>query len=251
MTLFELKKLIGALLMPLPLFLLLVSLSAVLLWRNRTGLATTLLTATCVCGYLLTTPFFLDPLIAKRDTQFRPLHGGAAISHADYIVVLGCQVRPVTGRPANGQLGPCTQVRLVEGLRQLVKNPKAKLITSGAGYGGVTNAALMAEVAKELGFAQSRIIQSKEARDTEREAEHLAKTLVDKTVILVTSAAHMPRAVRYFNQQGIEVIPAPTDWHALHTQPWHRQFIPSLEGLDALTKHWHEIIGSTWQAIKS
>jgi len=31
-------------------------------------------------------------------------------------------------------------------------------------------------------------------------------------VILVTSAMHMPRAVRLFEHQGIEVIPAPTDF---------------------------------------
>lgn len=32
-----------------------------------------------------------------------------------------------------------------------------------------------------------------------------------QTVLLVTSAAHMPRALAVFRSQGVDVIPSPTD----------------------------------------
>ena len=51
-----------------------------------------------------------------------------------------------------------------------------------------------------------------------------------KTILLVTSAMHMPRSVYLFEQQGFEVIPAPTDY-TLTQNDWENLTHPSWETL--------------------
>lgn len=53
------------------------------------------------------------------------------------------------------------------------------------------------------------------SQNTQEDALYSAEYLRDKgidEIILVTSAMHMPRAVALFEQQGLKVIPAPTDF---------------------------------------
>ncbi|MBN1303665.1 MAG: YdcF family protein [Anaerolineales bacterium] len=51
-----------------------------------------------------------------------------------------------------------------------------------------------------------------------------------KTILLVTSAFHMPRSVYLFEQQGFEVIPAPTDY-SMTASDWENLTHPSWETL--------------------
>ena len=72
-------------------------------------------------------------------------------------------------------------------------------------------------------------------------------------IILVTSAAHMPRAVGLFEQQGFQVIPAPTDYN-LTQEEWESltqanlvtqvfNFIPSVSNLSSVTSSLKEYLG--------
>jgi uncharacterized SAM-binding protein YcdF (DUF218 family) len=82
--------------------------------------------------------------------------------------------------------------------------------------------------------------------------EILAKEGI-KRILLVTSATHMPRAVRVFERQGLEVIPAPTDflvtraeWQYLREAGPHTQLInllPSAGNLELTTRALKEYIG--------
>ena len=63
------------------------------------------------------------------------------------------------------------------------------------------------------------------SRNTYESAVACRKLLDEKgisRVILVTSAAHMPRSVALFERQGIEVIPAPTDYTVTQSVPQHK-----------------------------
>ena len=65
-----------------------------------------------------------------------------------------------------------------------------------------------------------------------------------KTIILVTSAAHMLRAVAVFKKRGFTVYPAPTDFH--YTTDAGRDlmdFFPLASALDEATNMLHEIYG--------
>ncbi|NJN55953.1 MAG: YdcF family protein [Anaerolineae bacterium] len=74
-----------------------------------------------------------------------------------------------------------------------------------------------------------------------------------ETVLLVTSAIHMPRSVAIFEKQGIEVIPAPTDYE--YVQPdwdegegagwfyWGMSLLPDAESLQLTTRVLKEYVG--------
>jgi uncharacterized SAM-binding protein YcdF (DUF218 family) len=74
-----------------------------------------------------------------------------------------------------------------------------------------------------------------------------------RRIILVTSAAHMPRALALFRQQGFEVIPAPTDfritsadWEQLRSgslQSHLINLIPTAENLGLTTTALREYFG--------
>ncbi|MEL7037886.1 MAG: YdcF family protein [Cyanobacteria bacterium J06592_8] len=74
----------------------------------------------------------------------------------------------------------------------------------------------MAEIAGEMGVPQSAILQDPSSLNTYQNAVNVRKILEEKNitgkVLLVTSALHMPRSRLVFQRQGIEVIPAPTDF---------------------------------------
>ena len=52
------------------------------------------------------------------------------------------------------------------------------------------------------------------------------------SIILVTSAFHMPRSVEHFEREGVEVIPFPCDWRADRERP--RTFLDWLPSAEAL-----------------
>ena len=108
----------------------------------------------------------------------------------------------------------------------------------------------MFETAKALGISATRIKQNSLAMDTAEEAKRLAIYLVDKKNALVTSASHMPRAKDLFNAQGIDVIPAATDFQDFSQYPTYKQFIPNIAVLVAVTRVAHEKIGSAWVSVR-
>lgn len=245
---FEIKKIIGGLLMPLPLTLIILSLC--LLFIAKQNKKSYLLAWLCVLStWFISTPFganlLIEPIEAKQTPFDIKKH-----KKLDYIVVLGCDVYANSRLPANGQLGGCALSRLVEGLRLANAYPQAKLIVSGYGFGKTTGADLMATTAKNLGIASHRILTNPSAKDTADEAQLLAPKLVDRQVALVTSASHMNRANDLFYAQGVDVIKAPVQFYSLETTPSYRKFIPRSDEFYAVKTHWHEVIGKAWIELR-
>jgi uncharacterized SAM-binding protein YcdF (DUF218 family) len=78
-----------------------------------------------------------------------------------------------------------------------------------------TPAQEMAEILGMLGVPQSALLLEDQSQNTYENALYSSRMLKAKgitRVLLVTSAMHMPRSVALFHQQGIDVIPAPTDY---------------------------------------
>ncbi len=66
--------------------------------------------------------------------------------------------------------------------------------------------------------------------------------------MLVTSAAHMERAVYEFQSAGLNPIPAPTNFMAQKEikQPWIK-YSPRAQYLEQFERYWHERLGQAWQ----
>jgi len=88
-----------------------------------------------------------------------------------------------------------------------------------------------------LGVPQEAIWKETASRNTYENALYSHQFLEEKginRIILVTSAFHMPRSVMLFEQQGFEVIPAPTDYSVTQAEwesMWEFDFVTYLYNL--------------------
>ncbi|MFO8033190.1 MAG: ElyC/SanA/YdcF family protein [Desulfohalobiaceae bacterium] len=206
---FELVKLIGGLLMPVPVILtmLFLGLFLTLIKMRRLGLVL-LLAGSCLL-LLLSTPFLPEKLLNDLEQTYPVLQDPP---QTKWILVLGGGARGEEGLPPASRLGEASLYRLAEGLRLAKAMPEAKLVTSGGSFSaGPSSARLMARTAEAWGLDPERVVVQEEPLNTAQEAEAMASRIQgQERIILVTSAYHMPRAMQLFQAQGLEVVPAPT-----------------------------------------
>ena len=107
-----------------------------------------------------------------------------------------------------------------------------------------------------LDVPESALILQDRSPNTYEEAAEDAKILKERglsRILLVSSATHMRRAVPLFEKQGLEVIPAPTDfsfsdqeWNNLLRFDWATAYtfiIPSIGNMDTLQDALKEYLG--------
>ncbi|RLM08529.1 hypothetical protein BIY27_17080 [Gibbsiella quercinecans] len=248
--LFDLKKFIGGILMPLPALLLLMGLALLLIWFTRwqkSGKA--ILTLSWLFLLLFSLQPVADRLLRPIEAQYATYRGNDA---AKYIVVLG------GGYTYNPDWAPSSNLignslpRVTEGIRLYQARPGSKMVFTGAsGANMLSNAETAARVAESLGVPRSDIVVLDRPMDTEQEAEQVAELVGQQPFILVTSANHLPRAMRFFTAKGLHPIPAPANQLAI-TSPlyfWDR-VLPSAMFLGHSERAWYETLGSLWQRVK-
>jgi uncharacterized SAM-binding protein YcdF (DUF218 family) len=107
-----------------------------------------------------------------------------------------------------------------------------------------------------MGVPRQAVLLETDSRNTYESAVACRKILEERgfrRVILVTSASHMPRSVGVFERQGIEVIPAPTDYTVTQMGEGPSKqmgattllisMLPSSESLEVTTRMLKEYIG--------
>ena len=169
-----------------------------------------------------------------------------------YIVVLGSGHVSDGRLPVTSQIGGSSLYRLVEGIRLKRALPGTSLVLSGGiGFDPVPNADVVANVADVLGVEKQSVIIENRPRDTLGEAMLLKVLLQDKPFVLVTSAAHMARAMDIFIRQGMRPIAAPTDYILKqHINPPAGACFPSTDNLNISKRIIYEWIGTLWAKIK-
>jgi uncharacterized SAM-binding protein YcdF (DUF218 family) len=119
-----------------------------------------------------------------------------------------------------------------------------------------TSAQNMKTLLQMIGVPTDAILLQPESRNTYEDALYSARLLKEKgirRILLVTSAWHMPRSVRLFQAQGLEVVPAPTDfnvtdadWKELTSPDVRVQILallPSADSLGLTTRMLKEYLG--------
>lgn len=162
-------------------------------------------------------------------TDLTRLPAAAEDGQAVWIVVLGSDHRSDAALPVTSQLSPVGVVRLVEALRLHRALPGSRLLLAGYGlHDPVSNAEMMASVARALGVASAAIALAPDATRTWDEAQAARRRVGAEPLLLVTSASHMPRAVALFRAAGLDPLPAPAG-HRADTLGW----LPSTANLAA------------------
>jgi len=240
---FWLKKIVSLFLMPLPLIVLLILLAFILI-RSRAK-ARSLLALAASLLLVLSMPWGSSLLTAPLEHQY--LVNRSPITGSCQVMVLGSGHDDSIAGTAVQQLSPTALARLMEGLAQLQLGKDCLLIVSGwNGGSGRAHADVMADAAIELGVDPARILRLPLARDTMEEASFLSQELGDEPVRLVTSASHMPRAMRIFQRQGVNVSAAPTDFYDRSGYWWR----PDARFLLASQRAIHEYVGLFWYWLR-
>lgn len=136
--------------------------------------------------------------------------------------------------------------RLAEGIRIQRLMPGSKLICSGySGRSNISQAEVSALAAIELGVDPEDTLMLTEAHNTKAEAKAYADRFENGgTLILVTDAIHMPRAMHWFQYHGIFPVAAPTN-HLVKLDPefYHFPFKFSTNKMILMEKSLHEYVG--------
>ncbi|MCW8327273.1 envelope biogenesis factor ElyC [Photobacterium sp. SDRW27] len=248
---FELKKIVSALLMPLPALLIIGLLGLLLLWfTRRSGLASCFITFAFVGIFLVSFQPIATSLLRPLERENNPYVPSAKT--VDFVMVLGSGHVIDHAMPMTSELSRTSLMRLAEGMRIHRLFPGSKLILSGYGGGtDISQARMMAKVALALGVSKNDILLLETAKDTWEEAFQAASVVGDKKLVLVTSASHMTRALYEFNQAGLTPTPAPTNFLASNKieQPWER-YKPQAKYLEQTERYWHEKMGQWWQRLR-
>ncbi|GAB1410519.1 envelope biogenesis factor ElyC [Desulfovibrionales bacterium] len=244
---FILKKAVAAACMPLGVCLLFLGAALVyaLLRRPREAIAP------CVLGTFLLYFFSLQTvatlLVSPLERQYPPLHLAASDplrERIKWVVVLGSGHWTGPDLPAAANLDESALFRLVEGIRLARQLPQAVLVLSGGRYRDEqSNAQVMAAAATDLGFDPGRMLLEDTSLDTHDEAMRLKDIVGADPFVLVTSAAHMLRAVKLFEHLGLSPVPAPALFHA-KGEP--ETFAPYPDNLHTAHLALHEYLGLAW-----
>jgi uncharacterized SAM-binding protein YcdF (DUF218 family) len=249
---FELKKIVSALLLPHSISLFLLGIGVLMLWfSSRRRLAQTLVTISALGFYLLSYSGWWNFLVNRLEYQYPVFDSDRKdLDGIHWIVVFGGGSVESDILPAPSQLGPQGLARLTEGIRVSKTLTEAKFLISSE-----PDAFILQKAALILGIAPERIVIENKARDTAQEAVEIKRIVGSDRIVLVTSAIHMPRAMALFIKQGIVSVPAPADFYNRPTKMesaprWGAfRLFPSSSGGPKSDAVVHEYLGLLWAKL--
>jgi uncharacterized SAM-binding protein YcdF (DUF218 family) len=208
------SKLLPPLFYPLGLACLLLSVAWFGSWKQSSWVQIPLALALGIL-LLASNGWLSNTLLQSLERQNLPLK---QLPTADAIVLLGGSTKSAVAPRVMVEIGE--QGDRVLYAAKLYQEQKAPLILASGGRiewltGGQAEAADMAELLQLMGVPAAAIIQEPNSLNTYENAVEVKKILEKqgiKRALLVTSALHMPRALKVFRHQKIDAIPAPTDF---------------------------------------
>jgi uncharacterized SAM-binding protein YcdF (DUF218 family) len=217
------------------------------LWRPRLGIAITIIAASLL--YLAALPIVAVLMIegVEIKTPAQP-----DFSAAQAIVVLGGGVHPGDGGKAPDTLGPWSLERIVLAA-QAYRRLNLKVAVSGGRVGGAhTSEASLMKAALEGDFNVPISWVEDKSRTTYENAVFTAKLLkADEvtTVVLVTQAWHMRRALWSFERAGLHAIPYPAPL-TYDEDDRLADYLPSIGALERSYHALHEAIGLAYYRLR-
>lgn len=247
---FIVSKLLWAVTVPSTALTLLAAIGLLLALRwRRLGFS---LAAAGVLGILF---FGLGPvgrmLTVPLEDRFPIFHddGGPV---AGVVVLGGAELPVVTG--ARGQPAFQESAERMMALADLSRRyPQARIVFSG-GSGALINRATIAEadvvkmVLPQFGVDPERVEYERDSRNTFENAllsKQLAQPAPGERWLLVTSAAHMPRAMGCFRAAGFPVTAYPVDFRTTGEPQWTQLYDNISQGLastDYAVREWIGLI---------
>jgi len=243
--LFLIKKAITFFIEPLGLVLTLLSVGVYFLYKSKDVKAKVFLSLGTFLLLFFSYPPIANGLIRQLENSYSKYT--KMVNHIEYIHVLGGGHYENSDWPLSSQIGSASLKRTIEGISifRAINNPSVKIIFTG--YAGsrnlTTNAEINAKIARIANISEKNIIINGAPKDTKEEAA-FAKTIIkDLPFILVTSASHMPRAIKLFENMKMNPIAAPTDFKG---SSLNLLSLPNIGSFEKSRNAIHEFLGIAW-----
>ena len=247
--LFLAKKVISFFNEPLGLILTLTSIGLYFLYKSSYTKAKLFLSFSLLLLLFLSYPPVGVFLIQQLESQY------SKYDYKDndiaYIHVLGSGHYENNKWPLSSQIGNASLKRTIEGITiyKKLNKPNIKLIFtgySGAIGNNIPNAEINASIARIADIGNQNIIINGEPKDTKEEVDFTKSIIGGNPFILVTSASHMPRAMKLFKDVGLNPIAAPTDFHGKYLP---LLIAPNINSLGLSRIAIHEYLGIIWSYL--
>jgi len=217
-----------------------------LVWR-RAGIALAL--ASSLSLYIAATPALSSYLLQRVESE---IPANVDLREAQAIVVLGGDVRYGNGADIPDTLGTLSLERVVLGaaayrrLHLPVAVSGGELAGAHASLGALMKAALDEDFAVPVAWNEDR------SRTTWENALYTSQLLLPEkltTVVLVTQAMHLPRALWAFERVGLKALPWPVPRTVFRIDKVG-DFLPSIAALHGTFYAVHEMIGGVYYRLR-
>jgi uncharacterized SAM-binding protein YcdF (DUF218 family) len=245
---FTLSKIFGFFAAPSNLLISIGVLGLVLLCTRLTRLASWLIVTSLVLLAIAGLSPLGNALILPLEQRFPPWdssHGAP-----DGIVLLGGMVMPEVSAARDTVALNEAAERITATAELARRYPGARIVMTGGSNALIFDEGIEAIFAarqlEALGVAHDRIALEEQSRNTVENAifsRRVANPKPGERWLLVTSAAHMPRAMGVFRAVGFQVEAYPVDWRTRGPADLTRPFTSLSDGLQRTDTAAHEWVG--------
>jgi uncharacterized SAM-binding protein YcdF (DUF218 family) len=221
------------------------ALIALVWWRM--GIALVLVSSLCL--YAAATPALSSYLLQRVEAALPP---GADLGAAQAIIVLGGDVRSGDGAGIPDRLGPLALERVAFAAEAYRRLHLPVVVSGGMVRGAHMSEGALMKAALEADLAVPVAWTEEQSRTTWENALFTARLLLPEkltTVVVVSQAWHLPRALWAFERVGLKALPWPAPRAALR---WGAvgDFLPSLGALNDTFYALHELIGGVYYRLR-
>jgi uncharacterized SAM-binding protein YcdF (DUF218 family) len=250
MNSFVVVKYLSSLLMPPASLAVGTIVGLVLLALGRRRLGWSAILAAAIVTSLLSWPPVADALLVHVEDQARAAERATPRCCYDAIVVLGGGIAPAV--PPQREFPTLTDSadRIWAAARLYKQGVAPRIIVSGGGFlaadndPATTEAEAMRRFLVDLGVPDEAIVSEGKSDNTIENIRNVRKLVQDRPVALVTSAYHMPRAMRIARTANVNAGAFPVNFRALRsTRPPWENWLPTVSGMADALLALHEIAG--------
>jgi len=226
----------------------------ILLKKRERGAIYFIMIATVLIFLLGIVPFS-NFLLWGLERTYAPLMNVYDMHDVNLVVVLTSWDSDDQTVPYTSNIGYNSTARLLEAYRiyRSMQKPE-KIVISG----GPVSAQMMTKVLMLWGVQRDKIIIEDRSANTRESAVNLKELLSTQRFILVTSAIHLPRAMRSFTKHGLRPVPAPADflygYHKKFESPLARplsSFVPNTDTFMRSCSAIYEYLGLFWYFVSA
>ncbi len=233
---------------PLGVVLLLGAFAVLAAIRQRRRLAVWSGSMALIGLWIFSLPIISETILSRLEAAAGPREIDA-LPTAEVVVLLGGGVRGAQppSRPFPDMVASADRVWHAARLYHAGKAPLILAVGGVARPGEAPEAVAMHQLLLDLGVPDSAILLEDRSRNTLENVRNVESLLAARhvgRVLLVTSALHMRRALKLFQDKRFEVLAAPTDFEADSSSGGLERWLPDAKGLASNTRAFKEVLGA-------